>query len=71
MNQVISHYAEEIGGHFDPQIYPFATRAVPWLFSWLLNAASVRRFLPWGMTESLSSRLHYIGRSSNSSKVMQ
>jgi glycerol-3-phosphate O-acyltransferase len=61
LNQVISHYAEEIGGHFDPRFYPFATRAVPWFFSWLLNAASVQRFLPWGMTESLSSRLHIVG----------
>ncbi|MFZ9595345.1 MAG: 1-acyl-sn-glycerol-3-phosphate acyltransferase [Bdellovibrionia bacterium] len=61
LHEVISHYAEEIGGHFDPRIYPFATRAVPWLFSWLLNAASVQRFLPWGMTESLSSRLHIVG----------
>ncbi|MEO7164046.1 MAG: 1-acyl-sn-glycerol-3-phosphate acyltransferase [Bdellovibrionia bacterium] len=61
LDQVIRHYAEEIGGHFDPRIYPFATRAVPWLFSWLLNAASVRRFLPWGMTESLSTRLHILG----------
>lgn len=61
LNQVICHYAEEIGGHFDPRVYHSATWAVPWLFSWLLNAASVRRFLPWGMTESLGSRLHILG----------
>jgi glycerol-3-phosphate O-acyltransferase len=61
LDQVIRHYAEEIGGHFDPRVYPFAIRAVPWLFSWLLNAASVRRFLPWGMTEALGSRLHIVG----------
>jgi glycerol-3-phosphate O-acyltransferase len=61
LNLIINHYAEEIGGHFDPRVYQFATRAVPWGFSWLLNAASVRRFLPWGMTESLKSRLHIVG----------
>jgi glycerol-3-phosphate O-acyltransferase len=61
LERVISHYAEEIGGHFDPRVYRIATRAVPWGFSWLLNAASVKRFLPWGMTESLMSRLHIVG----------
>lgn len=61
LHQVITHYAEEIGGHFDPRVYRFATRAVPWCFSWLLNAAGVKRFLPWGMTESLQSRLHILG----------
>lgn len=61
LHHIVSHYAEEIGGHFDPRVYHFATRAVPWGFSWLLNAASVRRFLPWGMTESLISRLHILG----------
>ena len=61
LKQVIEHYSDEIGGHFDPQVYRFATRAVPWVFSWLLNAASVRRFLPWGMTQSLQSRLRIVG----------
>lgn len=61
MRQVIKHYAEEIGGHFNPRLYHFATRAVPWGFSWLLNAASVQRFLPWGMTQSLESRLQVVG----------
>jgi glycerol-3-phosphate O-acyltransferase len=61
LEKIIHHYAEEIGGHFDPRVYQFATRAVPWGFSWLLNAASVQRFLPWGMTESLQSRLHILG----------
>ncbi|MGK5084242.1 1-acyl-sn-glycerol-3-phosphate acyltransferase [Bdellovibrionota bacterium FG-1] len=58
---VLQHYADEIGGRFDPRVYRFATHAAPWAFSWLLNAASVRRFLPWGMTESLQSRLHILG----------
>ena len=57
LDKVVAHYAEEIGGHFDPAIYRLATRLVPFGFSWLLNAASVRRFVPWGMTESLQSRI--------------
>lgn len=61
LRSVISHYAEEIGGHFDPRVYHFATRAVPFGFSWLLNAASVQRFLPWGMTQSLEQRLRIVG----------
>jgi glycerol-3-phosphate O-acyltransferase len=59
--RVISHYAEEIGGHFNPKIYRFATAFVPFIFMWLLNAASVRRFLPWGMTQSLESRIKIQG----------
>jgi glycerol-3-phosphate O-acyltransferase len=61
LDEIMTHYANEIGGNFNTQVYHFATRAVPWGFSWLLNAASVRRFLPWGMTESLISRLHVLG----------
>ena len=61
LEKVLWHYAEEIGGHFDPSIYKFATHVIPFGFSWFLNAASVRRFLPWGLTESLSSRLHILG----------
>ncbi len=61
LQQVIRYYANEIGSHFDSRVYRFATRAVPWGFSWLLNAASVKRFLPWGMSESLESRLHIVG----------
>ncbi len=59
--RVIWHYAEEIGGTFDPGVYRFATKAVPWGFNWLLHAASVKRFLPWGMTQALQSRLHILG----------
>ncbi len=61
LHDIVEHYSEEIGGHFDPRIYPIATSVVPWGFNWLLNAASVRRFLPWGMTQSLSSRMHILG----------
>jgi glycerol-3-phosphate O-acyltransferase len=61
LEKVVKHYANEIGGHFDPRIYRIATRAVPYGFSWLLNAATVKRFLPWGMTESLESCIHIQG----------
>lgn len=61
LRMVIKNYAEEIGGHFDPNVYRVATRAVPWGMSWLLNAASVQRFLPWGMREALASRLEVLG----------
>jgi len=71
MERVVAHYAEEIGGRFDPAVYRFATRAVPWGFSWLLNAASVKRFLPWGMTQSLESRLHILGEVPSLQKLSQ
>lgn len=61
LDRIIGHYAEEIGGHFNPAVYRFAVNAVPWGFNWLLNAASVQRFLPWGMTESLQSRIRIQG----------
>jgi glycerol-3-phosphate O-acyltransferase len=61
LKNVAQHYVEEISGHFDPQIYRMATMAVPFGFSWLLNAASVKRFLPWKMTESLQSRIRVVG----------
>ncbi|MEK6706834.1 MAG: 1-acyl-sn-glycerol-3-phosphate acyltransferase [Bdellovibrionota bacterium] len=61
LDRILWHYAGEVGGHFNPRIYRFACSAVPWGFSWLLNAASVRRFLPWGMTQSLQSRLNIVG----------
>jgi glycerol-3-phosphate O-acyltransferase len=61
LDRVLSHYGSEICGKFDPRVYWFATRSVPWMFNWLLNAASVQRFLPWGMTEALESRVRLVG----------
>ena len=55
------HFGTEICGNFEPKMYDFAIRAVPWMFSWLLNAASVKRILPWGMSESLQTRLKVVG----------
>jgi glycerol-3-phosphate O-acyltransferase len=69
LRTIVKHYAEEIGGHFNPQVYGFATRAVPWGMSWLLNAASVQRFLPWGMTEALASRIELVGEISTLQKL--
>ncbi|MGE0614503.1 MAG: 1-acyl-sn-glycerol-3-phosphate acyltransferase [Bacteriovoracia bacterium] len=62
LERATGHYAEEIGAHFDPKVYEFATRTVPWFFSWMLNAASVRRFNPMRMTESLADRLRIVGQ---------
>lgn len=61
LRTVAHHYADEIGGHFDPQVYRFATSAVPFAFSWLLNAASLRRFVPWRLHESVESKLRILG----------
>ncbi|MBI3534458.1 MAG: 1-acyl-sn-glycerol-3-phosphate acyltransferase, partial [Deltaproteobacteria bacterium] len=61
LQTVLNHYAGEIGGHFDPLIYKVATHAVPWGFNWLLHAASVRRFLPWGIQEELKKKIHIHG----------
>jgi glycerol-3-phosphate O-acyltransferase len=55
------HFATEICGNFEPKMYDFAIRMVPWLFSWLLNAASVKRIMPFGMSESLQTRLRVVG----------
>jgi len=55
------HFASEICGNFEPRMYDLAIRMVPWMFSWLLNAASLQRILPFGMSESLQSRLRVVG----------
>ena len=61
MRKIISHYAQEIGGHFDPKVYKFATHIIPLSFNWLLNAASVRQFLPWKQTQTLEKHLKILG----------
>ena len=58
---ISKHYAEEIGAHFDPKVYGLATRLVPWFFNWMFNAASVRRFLPWGLRAQLTERMRITG----------
>ena len=61
VKEYAEHFATEICGNFEPKVYDFAIRAVPWIFSWLLNALSLKRILPWGMSESLQSRLRVVG----------
>lgn len=61
LDQVLRHYGDEIAGRFNPFVYRLATQLVPFGFNWLLNAASVRRFVPWGMKEQLSDRLLITG----------
>lgn len=58
---VVKHYVEEIGSNFDPKVYRLATRLVPWFFNWMFNAASVRRFLPWGLRAQLKERMRITG----------
>jgi glycerol-3-phosphate O-acyltransferase len=61
LERLLWHYADEIGGRFHPSIYRLAVHAVPFGFNWLLNAASVRQFLPWKMTEALEGQLKLVG----------
>lgn len=59
--EVLKHYAEEIGGHFKQTVYRFATSAVPFFFNWLLNAASLHAFVPWKMKEDVQNRMQITG----------
>ncbi len=68
---LVHHYASEICGNFHPSVYKFATNAVPWGFSWLLNAASLNRILPWGMSESLATRMRVVGEVPHLQKLAQ
>jgi len=52
------HYAEEIGGHFDPRVYAFASRLAPRFLSLLLSTTSLPRLLVEGFRiEELQRRL--------------
>lgn len=61
MEEVLSHYANEIGGHFNQAIYKFAITLVPLGFNFLLNAASTRTLAPWKFKEDVSNRLRITG----------
>ncbi len=63
------HFGKEICGSFEPKMYDFAIFMVPWFFSWLLNAASLKRFIPWGMVETLQSRLRVVGEVNHLQKL--
>ncbi len=52
------HYADEIGGHFDPRVYAFASRLAPRFFSLLLSATSLPKLFVEGFhVEELQKRL--------------
>jgi glycerol-3-phosphate O-acyltransferase len=61
VSQFSNHFANEICGNFEPKMYDLAINVVPWLFSWLLNAVSVKRIIPYKMSESLQTRLRVVG----------
>lgn len=61
LHRVLEHYADEIGGHFSPRVYKFATTILPFGFNMLLNAASVRTLLPWKFKEDVSQRIQMSG----------
>lgn len=61
LTQLVRHFAEEICGNFSPRMYDLAIFMVPWFFSWLLNAISLKKLVPWGMSESLATRLRIVG----------
>ncbi|MBS1958139.1 MAG: 1-acyl-sn-glycerol-3-phosphate acyltransferase [Bdellovibrionales bacterium] len=65
------HFAAEICGNFEPKMYDFAIKFVPWMFDWILNAASVKRFIPGVSSESLQSRLRVVGEVEHLQKLAQ
>ncbi len=71
LQDVLNHYAEEIGGHFKQGVYRFATSAVPFLFNWLLNAASLKNFLPWKMRASVNERMPIYGEVAHLRKLAE
>jgi len=71
LRDVAERFADEIGGRFDPKVYKFATGILPYGFNWLLNAASVKSILPWGMTEDVRSRLKIEGEVAHLKKLAE
>ncbi|MEN9724168.1 MAG: hypothetical protein RJB38_2154 [Pseudomonadota bacterium] len=57
LKSLISHFADEIGGRFDPRVYRFATNILPIFFNWLLNAASLQQFNPSKQSDLIHSQL--------------
>lgn len=54
---VVQRYTAEIEGHFDPRIYRFATRVLPYGTGALLNALSARRMLIHSSLPSFNKRI--------------
>jgi glycerol-3-phosphate O-acyltransferase len=71
LREVVAHYADEIGGRFDPRVYRFATSVIPFGFNWLLNAASVKNILPWKMTEDVQRKLKVEGEIEHLKRLAQ
>lgn len=71
LREVASVYADEIGGHFNSRVYQYSTKIIPYGFNWLLNAASVKNFLPWGMIEDVRSRLKIEGEVAHLKKLAE
>ncbi|MCM0607128.1 MAG: 1-acyl-sn-glycerol-3-phosphate acyltransferase [Xanthomonadaceae bacterium] len=71
MRDAVTHYADEIGGHFSPKVYNFTTRTLPLAFNWLLNAASLKRIAPWKQVEMLDTRLRVYGEIEHLQRLSQ
>lgn len=71
LGEAISHYAEEIGGHFSPKLYDYTTRTLPLALNWLLNAASLKRIAPWKQVEMLDTRLRVYGEIEHLQRLSQ
>lgn len=60
-NRVLGHFTEEIAGCFDPAVYRFAVSILPFGFSLLLNAASLKKTVPSELKASLDARVKLVG----------
>jgi glycerol-3-phosphate O-acyltransferase len=49
LKKVISAFAEEVAGHFDPRVYALATKAIPTAMVGLLNTLSPLKLLTGGL----------------------
>lgn len=60
-HRVLGHFTEEITGNFDPSVYRFAISILPFAFSMLLNAASLKKTMPSHLQASLAARVKLTG----------
>lgn len=62
VHEIVTHYAQEIRGHFDPRVYEVATKALPLTMTGLLNGLSPRRLLgDFGRLPSVDDRIRIEG----------
>jgi glycerol-3-phosphate O-acyltransferase len=71
LEKAIRHFAEEIGGEFKPEVYRFATSALPYFFNWMFNAASLHHFMPWKQKDLLHSQLNIVGEIDHLRRLQQ